>query len=59
MALEDEPSYDKLAERLMKGFGPLLEQAHELANRNQDLEQRLARVREVVNPPSVAHRQLL
>ena len=44
----DEESHDQLVERLSTGFGALLEQVQELALRNTDLEQRLARVREEV-----------
>ena len=44
----DEESHDQPVERLTTGFGALLEQVQELALRNTDLEQRLARVREEV-----------
>ena len=48
MATEHEESYESLVERLTNGFGALLEQVQELSNKNQELEQRLARVREEV-----------
>lgn len=51
MASDREHSHDRLVERLTNGFGALLVQTQELINKNQDLEQRLARVREEVNPP--------
>ena len=48
MEAPDDESHDQLVERLSTGFGALLEQVQELALRNTDLEQRLARVREEV-----------
>lgn len=48
MEAPDEESHEQLVERLSTGFGALLEQVQELALRNTDLEQRLARVREEV-----------
>lgn len=46
-----EETHDQLVEKLTTGFGAMLEQVQELARRNTDLEQRLARVREEVLPP--------
>lgn len=46
MEAPDE-NHDEM-ERLSTGFGALLEQVQELALRNTELEQRLARVREEV-----------
>ena len=48
MAFEDHESHEQLVQRLTNGFGALLEQVQELASKNQDLEHRLARVREEV-----------
>ena len=48
MEAPDDESHDQAVERLSTGFGALLEQVQELALRNTDLEQRLARVREEV-----------
>ena len=48
MAIEEGESHEELVERLTNGFGALLEQVQELASKNQDLEKRLARVREEV-----------
>ena len=47
MEAPDE-DHNQRVERLSTGFGALLEQVQELALRNTDLEQRLARVREEV-----------
>ncbi len=49
MSTEGEESHEQLVERLTNGFGALLEQVQELASKNQDLEHRLARVREEVS----------
>jgi predicted RNase H-like nuclease (RuvC/YqgF family) len=51
MAIEEQESHEELVERLTNGFGALLEQVQELASKNQDLEKRLARVREEVSSP--------
>jgi hypothetical protein len=48
MELNDQERHENLVEKLTTGFGALLEQVQELARRNTDLEQRLARVREEV-----------
>jgi len=48
MNAEGDENYDQLVEKLTTGFGAMLEQVKELARRNIDLEQRLARVREEV-----------
>ena len=48
MATKDQDSHDRLVESLTTGFGALLAQVQELASKNQDLEQRLARVLEEV-----------
>ena len=48
MESNDNESHEKLVEKLTTGFGALLEQVQELARRNTDLEERLARVREEV-----------
>lgn len=41
-------SYEQLVKRLTAGFGAMLEQVQELASKNTELEQRLARVRKEV-----------
>lgn len=51
MATEEQGSHEELVERLTNGFGALLEQVQELASKNQDLEKRMARVREEVTSP--------
>ena len=48
MAVPNEKNYHQSVERLTNGFGALIEQVQELARKNTDLEQRLARVREEV-----------
>ncbi len=48
MNAEGDENHDQLVEKLTTGFGAMLEQVKELARRNIDLEQRLARVREEV-----------
>ena len=45
MESTDNKSHEQLVEKLVTGFEALLEQVQELALRNTDLEQRLARVR--------------
>lgn len=53
MTPQDDDDHDTLVERLTNGFGALLEQVQELADKNQKLEQRLARIRqEVTFPPT-------
>ena len=42
-------SYEQLVARLTTGFGAMLEQVQELASKNTELEQRLARVRKEVS----------
>lgn len=59
MAKEDEESHESLVQRLTNGFGALLEQVQELASINQDLERRLARVREEVFPLPIQQEPLL
>ena len=45
-------SYEQLVTRLTTGFGAMLQQVQELASKNTELEQRLARVlREVSQSP--------
>lgn len=48
MESKEDKSHDQIVEKLTTGFGAMLEQVQELARRNIDLEQRLARVREEV-----------
>ena len=48
MEPNDQERHENLVEKLTTGFGALLEQVQELARRNTDLEQRLARVRDEV-----------
>ena len=43
-----EEDHTGLVARLTTGFGAMLEQVQELASKNTELEQRLARVREEV-----------
>ena len=49
-----DQGHNQLVARLTTGFGAMLEQVQELASKNTELEQRLARVREEVSssPPS-------
>lgn len=49
MAAFHEEDHDELVARLTTGFGAMLEQVQELASKNIELEQRLARVREEVS----------
>ena len=56
---EHEHDHEKLVQQLTAGFGALVEQVQELVSKNQDLEQRLARVREEVIAMSEAHRPKL
>ena len=53
MATSHDESYDQLVARLTTGFGAMLQQVQDLASKNTQLEQRLARVREEVSsfPP--------
>lgn len=48
-----DKDHDQLVLRLTTGFSAMLEQVQELASKNTELEQRLARVREEVSssPP--------
>ena len=48
MATSRDEDHDQLVARLTTGFGAMLEQVQELASKNTELEQRLARVREEV-----------
>ncbi len=48
MAHNHEEDHDTLVARLTTGFGAMLEQVQELASKNSELEQRLARVLEEV-----------
>lgn len=48
MAPSHDEDYDRLVARLTTGFGAMLEQVQELASKNTELGQRLARVREEV-----------
>ena len=43
-----DDEHNELVQRLTIGFGALLDQAHELARKNLDLEQRLALARDEV-----------
>lgn len=45
MATLQDENYEQLVERLTTGFGAMLKQVQELACKNTELEQRLARVR--------------
>ena len=49
MAAFHDEDHDELVARLTTGFGAMLEQVQELASKNIELEQRLARVREEVS----------
>lgn len=49
MATFHEEDHNQLVVRLTTGFGAMLEQVQELASKNTELEQRLARVREEVS----------
>lgn len=54
MATSQEEDHKQLVARLTTGFRAMLEQVRELASKNTELEQRLARVRaEVSSPPSL------
>ena len=48
MAHNYEEDHDTLVAKLTTGFEAMLEQVQELASKNSELEQRLARVREEV-----------
>lgn len=48
MATSHDEDHDQLVARLTTGFGAMLEQVQELAIKNTELEQRLARVLEEV-----------
>ncbi len=45
----DDDVHNQLVTRLTTGFGAMLEQVQELASKNRELEQRLARVQEEVS----------
>ena len=49
MAAYHDEDHDQLVERLATGFGAMLGQVQQLAKKNTELEQRLARVREEVS----------
>lgn len=49
MATFHKEDHTGLVARLTTGFGAMLEQVQELASKNTELEQRLARVREEVS----------
>ena len=49
MAAPHDEDHDQLVERLATGFGAMLGQVQQLAKKNRELEQRLARVREEVS----------
>ena len=49
MAASHDKDHDQLVERLATGFGAMLGQVQQLAKKNTELEQRLARVREEVS----------
>ena len=49
MAASHDEDHDQLVLRLATGFGAMLEQVQQLAKKNTELEQRLARVREEVS----------
>lgn len=52
MATSQDEDHEQLVERLTLGFGAMLKQVQELASKNTELEQRLARVRvEVSSSP--------
>ena len=51
MATTQEEDHKQLVARLTTGFRAMLEQVRELASKNTELEQRLARVREEVSSP--------
>ena len=48
MATSHDEDHDQLVVRLTTGFGAMLQQVQELASKNTELEQRLARVLEEV-----------
>ena len=49
MAASHDEDHDQLVARLATGFGAMLEQVQQLAKKNTELEQRLARLREEVS----------
>lgn len=49
MADPDGENYEQLVVRLTTGFGAMLQQVQELASKNTELEQRLARLRKEVS----------
>ena len=52
MATSQDEGHEQLVERLTTGFSAMLKQVQELASKNAELEQRLARVRvEVSSSP--------
>lgn len=48
---DEDEDHDQLVARLATGFGAMLVQVQELASKNTELEQRLARVLEEVTTP--------
>ena len=53
MATAHDEYYDRLVTRLTTGFGAMLEQVQQLANKNMELEQRLQHVGQEVSSSSL------
>ncbi len=49
MTTSNDDDHNQLVTKLTTGFGAMLEQVQELASKNRELEQRLARVQEEVS----------
>ena len=49
MATSNDDDHNQLVTRLTTGFGAMLEQVQELASKNRELEQRLARFHKEVS----------